>query len=60
MKYVHLIRPWAKAVVASLGAVLVVLNESGLLVDESWFTKAVVIATVLGVYQVKNVPKEDS
>lgn len=46
---------YAKAIVASAGAVLIVLGQSGLpFVESPWFQGIVAIATALGVYGVKN------
>jgi len=58
IKVIQALRPWTKTIVAAVGAVLVVLNESGMLTGEDWFTKVVAVATVLGVYQFANIPKE--
>lgn len=46
---------YAKAVVASAGAVLIVLSASGLpFVGSGWFQGIVAIATAIGVYHVPN------
>lgn len=51
-------KPYAKAVVASVGAVLVVLSTATDLpfVGSSWFAQVVAVATVLGVYKAENKP----
>ena len=48
---------YAKTLIAAAGAALVVLNESGLFIDKPWFSGLVALATVAGVYTIRNRPK---
>ena len=45
---------YAKALIAAAGAALVVLNDSGLFIDKPWFSSLVALATVVGVYKIRN------
>ncbi len=46
---------YLKAITAALGSTLIILNQSGVFVGETWFTYVVAVASVFGIAAVPNI-----